>query len=152
MPIQIEFIGRRLQWERLDRLADGGALRNDDHLRMGNFSATAVRFVLPSARPPTLSPHRSLHPRSMTAPMAALALPPAGRPMLIVPPVNAIDVSPIASAAEMKDFSATIDDTLNLAEIQHPASETARNSATAWDSCDNVFVGRVHPRRPGARS
>lgn len=66
-------------------------------------------------------------------------------------PARAVDLAPIAATAQMEDPPAAIQNALNLPQIVHSQTETAKNSATGWDSCDNARVERVHSRRLGAR-
>ncbi|MBK6519743.1 MAG: hypothetical protein IPG04_37815 [Polyangiaceae bacterium] len=149
IPIQIESIGDLLAW-RLDRHGDGGALRGGDDRREGNFSATYVRFYLSSTRPPSARALRGLHLRPLASPVDALERAATGEALVVMATIDAVDVSPVAVSAEVKEAPASVDDALDLSEIVH-WRVPAGNSATARNSCDNAHVERVHSRRPGAR-
>jgi hypothetical protein len=66
--------------------------------------------------------------------------------------VHAVDVAPVAVAAEVEHPPAAIHTTLNLPQIVHSRGSTAGNSTTVGDLCQKALVERVHSRRPGAWS
>jgi hypothetical protein len=86
----------------------------------------------------------------LASPVDALERAATGEALVVMATIDAVDVSPVAVSAEVKEAPASVDDALDLSEIVH-WRVPAGNSATARNSCDNAHVERVHSRRPGAR-
>jgi hypothetical protein len=118
MPIHIDSMGRFLAG-RLDRHSDGGALRDGNDRLWDNFSATRVRFYFPLTLAPLLRPCRGFHLCVVAQPMLLLALAPMGDTLVVMAPVDAIDVTVIAVAAQVEHPSTRVEDALDLPEIVH---------------------------------
>ncbi len=104
---------------RLDRHCDGGALRDGNDRLWDNFSATCVRFYFPLALAPLLRPCRGLHLCVVAQPMLLLGLAPMGDTLVVMAPIDAIDVTVIAVAAQVEQPSACVEDALDLPQIVH---------------------------------
>ncbi len=85
----------------------------------------------------------------LASPVDALERAATGEALVVMATIDAVDVSPVAVSAEVKEAPASVDDALDLSEIVH-WRVPAGNSATARNSCDNAHVERVHSRRPGS--
>ena len=121
----------RLLARRLGRLRDGGVLRGGDHRAKANFSATRVRFYFSLALSPLTRPLRRLLPRRALPPMRLLRPLAPRRALRVMHTTWAIDLAPIAAAAQMEDAPAGIQNTLNLPQIVHSRPRPQRTRPPA---------------------
>jgi hypothetical protein len=112
MPIQIDSMGRLLR-RRLDHPRGGGALRERDDPLWANFSATMVRYILSLAPAPTVHSCRCPAPAPEAACVLALAGPAPVGTLIVVSPVDAVDLASVASAAQAEHLPALLSDALN---------------------------------------